>query len=325
LKISNESKIGALTAIAITLILLGYNYMASEGDFFKPTSHYFVNYTLAPGLTKGNKVLLNGYKVGFVQKISYQSENNTILATIKITEKLKIPKNSIAQIISEDILGSRAIKLILDTTNMKKNLFHTSGDLLLADVEINKLDELTRTVDPMVHKAEDILQYLDSFVVKSGKVEQMLDNTNLLITSIIKTSNVTSELIATNQNAIVSTLKNTKEITDKLNQNTHELTSLLKELHTFASDLNQHELASKTNELLTSVHQISAKIDSGDGTLGLLINQNTLHTQLEENLKNLNILLLDLQHHPEKYLPMPWGKKQRKKAKQASKNEAYQK
>lgn len=297
--------------------------MANEGDFFKPKAFYMVEYEFAPGLGKGNKVTLNGYKIGFVHDISYEPSSNKIVTTIKITEKIQIPVNSIAQIISEDILGSRAIKIIFDETNEKQQRYLESGQKLLPSIEISKLDELSRTVDPMVHKVEDMLEYMDSVIVQSGMLKNSINKTTEMFTSIQNVSDDASNLIRRNQAAIASSMLNIKQITDAFNSQKEEILSTITELKKFATDLNNTDLVLKLDRSVANIESITSKMDNGTGSLGKLVNDDRLVLELEATLNELSTVLKDLNKYPEKYVPMPWGKKERRKAKELSSKEPY--
>ncbi len=297
--------------------------MANEGDFFKPKAFYMVEYDFAPGLGKGNKVTLNGYKIGFVHNISYDPQSNKIVTTVKITEKIQIPVNSIAQIISEDILGSRAIKIIFDETNEKQQRYLESGQKLLPSIEISKLDELSRTVDPMVHKVEDMLEYMDSVIVQSGMLKNSINKTTEMFASIQKASDDASELIRRNQAAIASSMLNIKQITDAFNSQKQEILATITELKKFATDLNNTDLVLKLDRSVANIESITTKMDNGTGSLGKLVNDDRLVLELEATLNELSTILKDLNKYPEKYVPMPWGKKERRKAKELSSKEPY--
>jgi phospholipid/cholesterol/gamma-HCH transport system substrate-binding protein len=314
-----------LTAIAITMIILGYNYMANEGDFFKSTSYYYVEYEQAPGLGKGNKVLLNGFKVGFIHLLSYDSDKQKIIATIKLTEKIKIPVNSIAQIISEDILGTRAVKLIFDEENAKNQLFLSSGDKLTPSIEISKLDELSRTVDPMVHKVEEILEYLDSVIIKSGQLQSALSKTTDVMTAIEGAANAGTGLMNRNNQNLYESIKSLKELLAELNEQKGTITATINNLGEFSADLNKSDLIANMDKTIANMESITQKLDKGTGTLGKLINEDDLHKELLKTLADAQALLKDLNNYPQKYVPMPWGKRQRRKAMEQSSNEPYNK
>lgn len=327
MKISNESKVGALTAIAITLIILGYNYMANEGDFFKPKTFYFVEYTQAPGLGKGNRVLLNGFKVGFVQELNYVADRDIIQAKIKITERIAIPANTEAQIISEDILGTRAIKLLFDEEQQKQGNFLKSGTQLLPSVEINRLDELSRTVDPMVHKVEDMLEYLDSVIIRSGQLEETLLKTTTFMASLESVASEGASLMRRNQNNFYASLKELKDLLATLNGMDSDLEEMVANLNAFSGTLNDTDWENMSETFIATLSEISelaANMNQGEGTIGKLINDDQAYHAMQDALKNLNALLKDVNKYPEKYVPMPWGKRQRRKAKEASAKESYQ-
>jgi len=320
LKISNETKVGALTAIAITFLILGYNYMANEGDIFKPKSYYYALYEQAPGLNKGQKVLLNGYKVGFVQDVSYDQETNRVIVVIKITEKLNIPKNSVAQIISEDLLGARAIKLIFDENT---NDYLKDGDTLLASLEISRLDEFSRSVDPMVHKVEALVEYLDSVIIRSGQLQATLTKTSDVMTSIELLANKSSSMISQNNTNIYETINNLKLITAEFAKNRESFSTTMNNIGEFSKELNESQIIQLLSTTLTSLESIAKKIDEGEGTAGKLVNDEELYKQLNATLAEVNRLLIDINKYPEKYVPMPWGKKQRKKAKEQSAKDTH--
>lgn len=289
--------------------------MANEGDIFKPKSYYYALYDQAPGLNKGQKVLLNGYKVGFVQEVSYNQDLNKVIVTIKITEKLTIPRNSIAQIISEDILGARAIKLILME---KSSDFLNDGDTLIADLEISKLDEFSRTVDPMVHKVEAMVEYLDSVIIRSGQLQATLAKTTDVMTSIEGVANTSNGLLNKNNANIYETINNLKLITAEFANNREDFSKTMSNIGEFSKNLNESQVIETLAKTLVSLESIAKKIDSGQGTTGKLVNDEELYKQLNETLAEINRLLLDINRYPEKYVPMPWGKKQRNKAKELS-------
>jgi phospholipid/cholesterol/gamma-HCH transport system substrate-binding protein len=318
LKISNESKVGAFTAIGITLLILGYNFMANEGDIFKSKSHYIALYDEAPGLNKGNKIIINGLKVGFVKSVNYDAASRKIVVDFKITEKVEIPVKTVAKIISEDLLGTKAIRLFFSN----EQSYHQTGDTLLSDVEITMTDK----IGPIVGKTQDMMEYLDSVLIRSGKIEQTIDKTKDVMVSIETVANKTSQTLAQNQSNIQQTLANLKSLSATLNANKEELDLAIKNFSSVSTDLKEAELGKlieNLNSTIVNIDAITSKIEKGEGTMGKLVNDEAMYSNLNQSLANLDRLLKDLNKYPEKYIPMPWGKSQRKKAKIQSASEPY--
>ncbi|RYZ94526.1 MAG: MCE family protein, partial [Sphingobacteriaceae bacterium] len=96
MKISNETKIGAFTAIAITALLLGYSYL-SGNDVFSGSNKFYAVYRSVEGLTVSKPVLVNGFQVGRVSKMELQNDGRTIVE-FKVDKQYPIPTNTLAQL-----------------------------------------------------------------------------------------------------------------------------------------------------------------------------------------------------------------------------------
>jgi phospholipid/cholesterol/gamma-HCH transport system substrate-binding protein len=71
-------------------------------------------------------------------------------------------------------------------------------------------------------------------------------------------------------------------------------------------------------ETAAALAVITRNIEQGKGSLGKLAKDPVLYDNLVKTTRNLETLAYDINHYPEKFLPLPWGKSQRKKAKRAS-------
>jgi len=294
--------------------------MANEGDFFKPKTYYVAVYDQTPGLRKGQSVLLNGYKVGYINSLTRDTKKNKIVTILKIVEPLDIPINSTAEIVSDGLLGGKSIKLIL---NDHYNTYLESGDTLLSSTEVSLLDEFTQSVDPIAKKIERIVDYLDSVVVKTGQLQAAITKTTDVMTAIENLANKSSNMITANHENITKTLDNIKLLTAELAAKRNELAQTLQNLGEFTSTLAKSDILARLDATLANVESITKKIDNGEGSAGKLVNDTQLYDKLTATLADLNKLLIDINKYPEKYVPMPWGKKQRKDAKKKSSQESY--
>src|SRR5688500_4227909 len=105
MKISNETKVGALTAIAITVLILGFNFLKGRNITERNDELYAV-FQSVKGVGPANPVLINGLQVGKVASLQEKDKNlSGIIVTISLTKEVNIPDNSIATI-SSDLLGT---------------------------------------------------------------------------------------------------------------------------------------------------------------------------------------------------------------------------
>ncbi len=94
MKISNETKVGALTAIAITLLILGFNFLKGK-SIFKSGNFIYAKYKHTKGLMVSNPVYINGLQVGAVYELEEANKNlDTIIVAVKLTKEINIPVNS---------------------------------------------------------------------------------------------------------------------------------------------------------------------------------------------------------------------------------------
>jgi phospholipid/cholesterol/gamma-HCH transport system substrate-binding protein len=65
MKITNETKIGALTTIAILLLILGFNFLKGK-DLFSHSKKIYAVFKNVDGLELSNSVSIKGLNVGSV-------------------------------------------------------------------------------------------------------------------------------------------------------------------------------------------------------------------------------------------------------------------
>ncbi|MBN1987682.1 MAG: MCE family protein, partial [Prolixibacteraceae bacterium] len=113
LKVSKYTRLGILIVASITILIWGLSYLKGN-DIFNKNTYYHVIYERIDGLTESNKVTLNGYQVGQVKEISFTPDNSgNLLVTLMVDAGFRIPVNSVAQIVSSDIMGTRSIRLVM--------------------------------------------------------------------------------------------------------------------------------------------------------------------------------------------------------------------
>lgn len=164
MKISNETKVGALTAVAITILVIGYSFLRGN-DLFSSENTYYTDYDNVDGLVVSNPVMVNGFKIGRVSKTTLM-DNGKIRTEFKIKKEYKIPSNTIARISSDGFLGGKVI--VFELGNSKT--YAKDGDPLQSDVQANLLQK----VEPLQKKIEDLVERLDSvlFAVNTALDEE---------------------------------------------------------------------------------------------------------------------------------------------------------
>jgi len=160
LKISNETKIGALTAIGITILILGYSYLRGN-DIFSRSNKYYALYKSVEGLTVSKPVLVNGFQIGRVSNMKLRPDGQTVVE-MKIDPDYNIPSNTLAKLESTDLLGGKAI--IFEMGNSRD--YAENKDTLKADVQ----GSLAQSLQPIQKKAEELISKMDSSLSSINRI-----------------------------------------------------------------------------------------------------------------------------------------------------------
>ena len=289
MKISKYSQFGLLIVISSIMLIWGLNYLKGN-DVFKRNNYYHVIYDKIDGLSESNEVSLNGYQVGRVKEISFADDNSRrLFVTLLIDASLKIPINSVAQIVSSDILGTRSIKLVLSN----EQEFYTLNDTIPGTVEGDLMEQVSMHILPIKNKVEQLLVTIDSAIT--------------IITVILDED--ARENISKSLEKISGTIENLEKTTESLNEivsyNKDNIQNIVQNLSSFSDTLSQLSVTPLLNNLADASNQILStieKINSSDNSAGLLLNDDQLYLSLNNASQNLGSLIKDIETHPKRYL-----------------------
>ena len=294
---TKEVKI-ALTAIFGILVLF-YGLQFLKGlNIFSNTNTYYLVFNDVSGLSASSPVYANGYKVGVVERIDYNyNDPNNIVAVVGLDKAMRIPVGSRAELAS-DLLGNIKINLILsgNPTHLM-----AAGDSIKGGMELglmNQVGQMMPTVERMLPKLDSIMASLNILLADPAlrntlhNVEGMTDNLN-------KTSVELKSLSASLNRDVPSVMKKA----DGVLTNTEQLTANL-------SAVDIATMTAKVNQTLDNVEQMTNRLNSKEGTLGLLMSDPQLYYRLSSTAASADSLLIDLKAHPKRYVHFSvFGKK----------------
>lgn len=302
--------IGITFILAIALFFWGYNFLKGN-DIFNKQTIFYAKYHEVSGLTRANPVLINGLRVGQVRTIYFDPDlSGDIIAVIVLNTKFPVPKNSIASIFSADLMGSKAINLKLG--NSMELL--QEGDTLRTSIEGSLKDEVNAQVQPIKIKAENLLASIDTLVVAFQSIfnESARDNLKESFNDIRQTfSNLQSTtsnidtLVITEASRVASILENVDSLTRTLSENRHKFASIISNFEVVSDSLAKADIPGtfmRANKTLDNLDAILNTINSGEGSLGMLLHNDTLYIELNKSAEQLNLLLKDLRENPKRYV-----------------------
>jgi phospholipid/cholesterol/gamma-HCH transport system substrate-binding protein len=301
MKISNETKVGLLTIVALAMLILGFNYLKGK-DIFNSTTKISAIFEKLGPLEKSNLVKVNGVSIGTVYDIQPTDKNiSSVKVTISLTKDVNIPVNSVAYI-SPGLVGSSTI--VIEKGNATAYL--NNGDTLQTRQDNGLFGDISSEVQPTLIK---IRSSLDSLNKVFGNINRLFDEgakTNLQHT-IANLNAATSSLnrMVDQNGPLAASLNNVSAITANLKKNNDSISAILSNTRKFTDNLSKLNLQRTMDTLesaIVGLWSIVKKIDSKDGTLGALINDKQLYNKLHDAVLSAEILLDDLRAHPKRYV-----------------------
>ncbi len=310
IRISKYGRLGILIVASITILIWGLSYLKGN-DIFKQNKYYHVVYGRVDGLVESNKVTLNGYQVGQVKEISFTPDNSgDLIVTLMVDANFSIPVNSVAQIVSSDIMGTRSIKLILSNENET----YVSNDTIPGAVEGDLKEQVSMQVLPLKNKAEQLLATLDSAVTvltvifnenARRNLSESFENINRTIENLEETTADLNEIVSSDKESIQRIIVNIDTVTSAFRKNTGRLENTIQNLSAFSDTIAQVSVSPVLSNLQKASDKLLAtieKLNSNDNSAGLLLNDDALYNSINALSGDLGSLINDIQSNPKRYL-----------------------
>jgi phospholipid/cholesterol/gamma-HCH transport system substrate-binding protein len=310
MKISNETKVGLLTVLALAMLIMGFNFLKGKDLFNRTTKIYAVFDKLGP-LEKANLVKINGVSIGSVYDIEPTDKDvSSVKVTISLSRDVNIPENSVAYI-SPGLVGSSTV--IIEKGN--STTFLKNGGRLNTRQDNGLFGDISSEVSPTLVKIRSSLDSLNRVFTNINTLFDAGAKSNLqqTIANLNMASGSLNRMLDLQSGALAATLNNTNSITENIKKNNDSITAIVSNTRQFTQKLSQIELQRMMDTLQGAITQFKStvgKISSNEGTLGALINDKQLYNKLRDAALSAEILLDDLRAHPKRYVNISvFGKK----------------
>jgi phospholipid/cholesterol/gamma-HCH transport system substrate-binding protein len=313
MKITNETKIGALASVAIVLLILGFNFLKGK-DLFEHRKKIYAVFNNVDGLELSNSVSIKGLEVGSVYAIRATDKGiDGILVTISMKKDVDIPRNSVAYL-NSGIISSSTIVIKKGDAEQ----FIADGDTVATTDKGGILSEVQRNLSPVMANLNLTLGSLDSLIRVVGGLfnPEVKNNFSSIIANLARSSASLQVMLNDRTGSLAHAMVHLDSFTNNLASNNQRISGTLDNLEKTTGKLAN----AKIDETLQSVQGATNslkdainKVNSTNGTIGLLLNDKKLYLNLENTSRSLNILLDDLRMHPKRYVNISvFGSKDKK-------------
>ncbi|MCG2461259.1 MlaD family protein [Flavobacteriaceae bacterium F89] len=296
MKLSREVKTGIIVIGGILLFIMGFSYLKSS-PLFESNKIFYAVYQDVGGLQPGTQVTINGLSVGKVNDIRFKDSSGKLVVTFSIDNNFNFSKNSIAELYDTGIIGGKGIQVkpVFDDAPMAKtgDTLTTSTRPGLTDLVQEKLAPLQQKVEGAVTNADSLLMNVNQILDDRTKkdLRETISGLKKVVASFQGSADALNDILGDNKEALNVTMTNLNTITD----NFAELSDSL-------SSAGLSQTIRKLQGTLGNLDVMLAKIESGEGTLGKLVNNEQLYNNLNSASRDLDLLLQDFRLNPKRYI-----------------------
>ncbi|MDR2470306.1 MAG: MlaD family protein [Tannerella sp.] len=286
-KFTKEMIIGTVVIIALIMLYAGINYLKGI-NLFQPANHYYVSCTNVKDITISTPVYVDGFRVGLVRNITYDyTASRRISVEISLEEEMRITRGSHVSIERTLLSGAELhLRINTDTDEYLKPgavLEGRTPEDVMATVQEKMLPQIAELIPAL----DSILRGLQT-LINHPALSQSLTHIEGTTAQLEISSRHLNRLLANDVPVIAENLKTTSS-------NFVQLSEDLKKLDLTGS---VHSL----NMTLDNLNTTTARLNSRDNSLGLLLNDSSLYRSLNLTLDNLSGLLIDMKQHPKRYV-----------------------
>ena len=314
MKYAKELKVGIVVIISVFVLLIGINFLKGINLLGSDVEYhsYFPNSGM---LSVSNNVTLNGVVVGKVKNIVYVPKNPTD-RRVKITFSLVnndvlLPKGTIIEIGSLDLF-SKGILIMIPLDISKGN--YKPGSTIPGRVSVDILSQVKSYADPISQKLQGMMVSIDKMinslssfwdVTATSEIEQSLRQVKLTIQ---KMGNVADEIegfVASEKNQFTKIMSNIEGISENIRKSNEEVSAIIsnsKQITDALATADFTTVISSANTTLQKFNLVLEGVENGEGTMGKLLKDEDLYNELVETNNKLQILVSDIQVHPERYI-----------------------
>lgn len=304
MKLTREIKTAVLVIAAILLFIWGYSFLKGK-DLLRSYRTLYVQYETVEGLTSSASVTLKGLEIGRVTQITIDQNTGNLVVELQIKSDFPISKSSIAAIYEPGFIAGKQIAI---EPNFSDKSIVAEGDTLKGEIRKGLTDKVGEKLVPLQEKLDKIMANADVLITGVNNVldqkaqedlRKSLAELSKTMEQFHKASLSMNIILDENKTQVKGVVSNFSKISNNFSK--------------ISDSLNKADLGKTVrnlNKTLAKVDGIMKGLESGNGTMGKLLNDDALYNNLDKTSKELELLLQDVRLYPTRYVNISlFGKK----------------
>lgn len=286
--ISRNALIGLTFLASLVMIYFGINFLKGV-NVLKQQKHYYALFDDVTSLLLSSPVYVKGYQVGLISTINMAATDPMQFAVaINLEEEFPIPDDSYLEY-GTDLFGASMATLVLGSSHTHMQ----PGDTISG----HKVTGLMDGAAKLMPRADSLFLRVDSLLLSLQRIaahpswEQSIDGIGSTINQLSQTSQSLNRMVVALEGDLPEISNNLRAVSGDLSKVSNELSAM---------DLSRTYAG--IDETVNNLKLVSARINSKDNSLGLLMNDTRLHDSLTVTIETATKLLEDIRLNPGRYL-----------------------
>lgn len=331
---SNEVKIGILAIVSVIVGIWGFYFMKGQ-KLFSNNLIVYVHYDNVDGLAASAPITVNGFNIGQVTQVTMDNATQKLTATLSIDPGINIHKNALAQITSASIMGGKEVQIANNKLCNGADCVPYGGTIngevlgiLGSMIPQGEVDEYMTAIQGNVGKIVDELNEKINEEDPDNTMGKTIRDLQLTMENLKLSTAQMNRIMQQNAANLNTTMSNFAQLSKALADNNDKITLILENTDTFTKDLSKMNLSGtmatadtalnsaniavkqlettlvSSEKMVASLNEVLAKVKNGQGTLGKLMQDQTLYDNLTKSTKAMDEFLTDFKEKPYRYMPL---------------------
>ena len=324
-KLRNETKVGILAVFALGAAFWGYKFLKGV-NVLTTSQTFYVRYNNVDQLRPSAPIFISGLQVGMVKDIYLdKNDDKTLIVVLNVDKGVEIPKDATAAIIGLTLMGGKAIELVIP---------HPCEGDGCAESESYLQGSTKSAIQSLLGDPSHIDDYTAKIRMAFDSIANPNDPNGLgpsvkaLESSLISIAEITSKLnrfLDASSSNLTATTANAAEITKNIRDSNKDIAIALANLSAISAQLKNANLdataksagtaidsgivavsslrntLNSTEKTIQKVDVLAQNLSNGEGSLGKLLTDDALYTNLMRTTRHLSLLEQDLRLNPKRY------------------------